>query len=197
MSYSQGDGQYPVEPVLIQPDWPAPAHVQAACSTRLGGESKGPFASLNLGDHVGDDPLAVARNRLHYARALGAHPVFMRQVHGWDVAALGPHTLHGVTADACVANTPGLACTVMVADCLPVLLARTDGTAVAAAHAGWRGLLGQDGRGVLEAAVQRLQLVGLASVDDDAVPHKVIEHATAPPGAGVMAWLGVSSFSVQ
>lgn len=138
----------------IQPDWPAPPSVRAVCTTRQGGVSRPPYDSLNLGDHVGDQPAAVARNRAVVAQAVGARPVFMQQVHGSGVVRLGPDTPDGIQADGCVGTGPGLACTIMVADCLPVLFTDTDGTAVAAAHAGWRGLAGSGGSGVLESVAQ-------------------------------------------
>ena len=136
----------------LVPDWPVPPQVRAVCTTREGGVSQGPWQGLNLGDHVGDDPAAVAANRERLAQHIGAQPVFMRQVHGHGVAALhaGDQTDTPVVADACVTADSGVACTIMVADCLPVLLAHTSGRAVAAAHAGWRGLAGVEGRGVLE-----------------------------------------------
>lgn len=140
----------------IVPDWPLPAGVHALCTTRDGGVSAGPYASLNLGDHVGDAPEAVSANRRLFAGALQARPVFMQQVHGSRVAQLSPTTADGVQADACVATDAGVACTIMVADCLPVLLATADGKAVAAAHAGWRGLAGSTGEGVLEAGCRAL-----------------------------------------
>ncbi|MFD0666138.1 peptidoglycan editing factor PgeF [Ramlibacter sp. MAHUQ-53] len=135
---------------LLLPDWPAPAGVRALCSTRLGGVSRPPWDSFNLGDHVGDDPAAVAANRAAWARHLGARPVFLNQVHGTHTVRLDAATADGTVADACVADTPGVACTIMVADCLPVLLCDTRGTRVGAAHAGWRGLAGQGGTGVIE-----------------------------------------------
>ena len=138
----------------LVPDWPAPASVCAVCTTRQGGVSLPPYDSLNLGDHVGDDPAAVARNRALLARALGARPVFLQQVHGSGVAQLAATTPDGTQADGCVATQAGTACTIMVADCLPVLFADTQGRAVAAAHAGWRGLAGTHGQGVLETTVQ-------------------------------------------
>lgn len=143
-------------PGWIEPDWPAPRHVRAACSTRSGGVSAGPFATLNLGDHVGDEAHAVAENRRRFAAALGARPVFMRQVHGRGVVELMPHTPDGIEADACFTSAAGIACTIMVADCLPVLFATGDGAVVGAAHAGWRGLAGAQGHGVLEAACAAL-----------------------------------------
>ena len=136
----------------IVPDWPAPASVRAVCSTRHGGVSLPPYDSLNLGDHVGDDAAAVARNRSVLQAEIGTRPVFLQQVHGSAVARLDARTPDGTQADGCVATQPGVACTIMVADCLPVLFADGAGRAVAAAHAGWRGLAG----GVLEATARSL-----------------------------------------
>ena len=131
--------------------WPLPPGVHSDFSTRAGGVSLPPYDSLNLGDHVGDAPEAVAANRARYQASLGARPVFLKQVHGWQVARLDASTPDGTEADACVTSTRGIACTIMVADCLPVLFAHRGGQVVGAAHAGWRGLLGQGGHGVLEA----------------------------------------------
>lgn len=150
--------------MLFAPHWPVPANVRAACSTRAGGVSAAPYDTLNLGDHVGDALDAVAANRRRYAEALGARPVFLKQVHGTGVLQLDVATPHGAEADACFTRERGLACTMMVADCLPVLLADRAGTQVGAAHCGWRGLA----NGVLEALCERMQLA---------------------PGA-VVAWLG-------
>jgi YfiH family protein len=148
---------------LLRPTWPAPAHVRAVCSTRAGGVSLGPYDSLNLGDHVGDDPAAVAINRARFAAALGARPVFLRQVHGLHVATLDGATPDGTQADACLTRERALACTIMVADCLPLLLCDDEGRVVGAAHAGWRGLAGAGapgpgGGGVIEALL--LQMAG-------------------------------------
>lgn len=131
-----------LNPELHPVHWPAAPGVRAAMTGRAGGASHPPFDSFNLGDHVGDDPLAVAANRAALAHALGAHPVFLQQVHGTHAEHLHAHTPHGTVADACVTTEPGVVCTVMVADCLPVLLADGQGRTVAAAHAGWRGLAG-------------------------------------------------------
>lgn len=133
----------------IEPDWPAPSGVRAAATTRLGGASLGPYASWNLGDHVGDDPAAVAANRRLLRERLGlpAEPLWLRQVHGCNVAQAG-----GCEADAAVAFAPGQVCAVLTADCLPLLFCDRSGTRVAAVHAGWRGLAA----GVIEAAVARL-----------------------------------------
>ena len=128
------------------PQWP-PAGVHAHCSEREGGVSSAPYDTLNLGDHVGDDPAAVAENRRRYAQTLRARPVFLKQVHGRGVIRLGADTPDGTEADACWTTDPGVACTMMVADCLPVLLADRAGRIVGAAHCGWRGLAD----GVLEA----------------------------------------------
>ncbi|MBC5768626.1 peptidoglycan editing factor PgeF [Ramlibacter sp. GTP1] len=134
------------------PDWPAPASVRAACSTREGGVSSAPYDSLNLGDHVGDDDALVAENRKRFEAALAARPVYMKQVHGALCAQLGRDTPDGIEADACFTREKGVACTIMVADCLPVLLTDKQGSVVAATHAGWRGLAS----GVIEAAASRV-----------------------------------------
>ncbi|MDI1244357.1 MAG: peptidoglycan editing factor PgeF [Rhodoferax sp.] len=142
---------------MLTPDWPLPAGVRAVCTTRMGGVSAAPYDSLNLGDHVADDAAHVRANRAIFHQAIGARPVFLNQVHGTQVVSLDTTTPDGTVADACLTDQPGLACTVMVADCLPVLFASADGHRVAAAHAGWRGLAGQGGVGILEATVKRLQ----------------------------------------
>ena len=141
-------------------DWPLMAGVKACMTDRTGGVSAAPRDTMNLGDHVGDDPRAVAENRLRLAQRTGVHPVFMDQVHGTQVLCLAPDTPDGLPADACWTAQPGVACTVMVADCLPVLLCDARGHWVAAAHAGWRGLAGQGGHGILESLWQSLQAAG-------------------------------------
>jgi YfiH family protein len=137
---------------FLVPDWPAPASVRATVTTRAGGVSSGPWDSLNLANHVGDDPAAVAENRrrLRVALDLPSEPAWLEQVHGREVARL-PGTLPD-TADAAVAFTHGPVCAVLVADCLPVFLASIDGDRVGVAHAGWRGLA----TGVVEATVVAL-----------------------------------------
>lgn len=196
-------------PDWITPDWPAPPQVKAAATLRTGGVSEGPFASLNLGAHVGDDPAAVAENRrlLVAALDLPAEPMWLNQVHGINVVAAsaqpraltaagsvapgaaalqthvaakgdvnepgaaGEHSAVNATlsasllsADASFATSPGAVCVVMTADCLPVLFCDRQGTRIAAAHAGWRGLAG----GVLGATIRALDV----------------------PPAQLMAWLG-------
>ncbi|MNZ63515.1 Laccase domain protein YfiH [compost metagenome] len=136
----------------LTPDWPAPANVRACVTTREGGVSQAPFDSLNLGDHVEDDPLAVAENRRRLTAALGCQPAWLRQVHGIVVAEADPAVV--AEADASWSATPGIAAAVLTADCLPALFCDRAGTRVAAAHAGWRGLAG----GVLEATLDALAL---------------------------------------
>ncbi len=128
---------------LYRPDWALPAGVQARYSGRAGGVSVAPYDTLNLGDHVGDNPQAVAENR---ARLLAQLPgcddiQWLEQVHGIDVAEARPQA-PVVCADASVSAAAGVACAVLTADCLPVLFCARDGSRVAAAHAGWRGLAG-------------------------------------------------------
>jgi polyphenol oxidase len=141
---------------FLAPDWPAPPGVGAVMTLRSGGASSAPYGSFNLGTAVGDDPAAVAANRARLLQRLGgARPAWLRQVHGSTVLRLDEATPERpeASADAAWTATPGRACVVGVADCLPVLLAARDGRAVAAAHAGWRGLAG----GVLEATLAALQ----------------------------------------
>jgi YfiH family protein len=140
-----------LHPDWIVPDWPAPANVKAFITTRAGGSSIGPYAGLNLGLRTDDDPLAVEANRRRLRAALPDEPKWLRQVHGCEV--VDADVLAGVPeADAAVARSANTVCAVLVADCIPVLLADRAGSAVAIAHAGWRGLA----RGVLERAVERL-----------------------------------------
>lgn len=148
---------------FLVPDWPAPPCVKALQTLRTGGVSQGPYASLNLGNHVGDDPARVHQNRQRVRQAFGAEPLWLNQVHGTVVVDVCQES-NGVTADAAFARSPGTACTVMTADCLPVLFCDQAGTVVAAAHAGWRGLCD----GVLEQTVK----------------------AMGVPAESVYAWLG-------
>ncbi len=164
-----------------RPEWPAPPGVRALFTTRTGGVSQAPFNTLNLGEHVGDDPQAVAVNRAALASTLGVRPVFLQQVHGTEVVKLDVNTPDGTQADACVCTEPGLACTVMVADCLPLLFTDTAGSVVAAAHAGWRGLAGQSGVGVLETTFDAL----LAQAQQQNPPRS--REAIA---ADTLVWLG-------
>jgi len=141
----------------IQPEWPAPANVQALITARAGGVSTGPWGAadgggMNLGDSCGDTAQNVAANRRRLRELLPAEPCWLKQVHGTAVVDAQWATA-GVVADAAFAITPGAVCCVLVADCLPVLLATADGRGVAAAHAGWRGLAG----GVIQNTVTALR----------------------------------------
>ena len=123
----------------IEPDWPAPPNVRALITTRAGGASRGAYAGLNLGLRSGDDAAAVTRNRASLRQWLPAEPLWLRQVHGTAVAEAD--AVEGSPeADAAVARRPGTVCAALTADCLPLLLCDQEGTVVAAAHAGWRGL---------------------------------------------------------
>jgi YfiH family protein len=154
---------------VIYPQWPAPPHVYAAMSTRAipEGVSLAPFEHFNLGDHVQDNPSHVVHNRkiwtekvksLHPqntgtdTKDIDLHLVYLKQVHGTDVVLIDSQTAQASVADACISVDPYQACTIMVADCLPVIFCTEDGQVLAAAHAGWRGLLD----GVLEATVQAM-----------------------------------------
>ncbi|MBW7833527.1 MAG: peptidoglycan editing factor PgeF [Simplicispira suum] len=170
------------------PCWPAPPHVHALCSTRAGGVSSGAFSSMNLGTHVGDAPDAVAMNRQRLQAALqhatpGARPVFLNQVHGSSVLELAPGASDGACADAALTAQAGLACTIMVADCLPVLITDQRGRVVAAAHAGWRGLVG----GVLESVLERFRVLALTHQQLKAIEKGASE---AWDAADLLVWLG-------
>lgn len=149
---------------LLTPAWPAPAAVRACFTTRHGGVSRGPWHGLNLALHVGDEAAAVHANRALLQEHLGLaeSPCWVEQVHGSTVVRAPAGA--GAAADAVITTAPGVACAIMVADCLPVLLCAADGSEVAAVHAGWRGLDG----GVIAAAVG----------------------AFACPPAALLAWLG-------
>jgi len=162
--------------VSVRADWLAPdwriTGVGALMTTRSGGVSRAPYATMNVGAAVGDDDGAVSANRALLGEATGAAPVFLRQVHGTRVVRVGSGDARTGAAvheaDAVVTSEAGVACVVQAADCLPVLLAAPDGRAVAAAHAGWRGL----SAGVVEAAIDAL-----------------CESGGCAPG-DVVAWLG-------
>jgi len=136
------------------PDWEIPANVRALQTTRIGGVSRAPWDGFNLGDHVGDGPDAVAANRALLRAGLPGDPFWLEQVHGTVAVDVDkwPEINQG---DAACSRQPGNVCAVMTADCLPVLFCDRQGSVVAAAHAGWRGLLA----GVLESAVGAMQVV--------------------------------------
>jgi YfiH family protein len=150
--------------VWIVPDWPAPARVRAASTTRVGGYSAPPYRGWNLAGHVGDDHGAVGANRelLRRLLRLPAEPAWLRQVHGRGIVEAATGT--DVEADGSYTRQAGVVCAVLTADCLPILLSDISGTGVAAVHAGWRGLAA----GVIEAALEALRI----------------------PGEELLAWLG-------
>jgi len=158
----------PVIEDWIVPDWPAAPQVRAVCTTRHGGFSRGPYASMNPATHVGDDPATVLANRkaLQQGLQLPAEPRWLQQVHGTTVIDAGELAVPGEVpvADAAQCSQPGAVCAVMTADCLPVLLCDVAGRHVAALHAGWRGLAA----GVIEQTIDAMQ----------------------PPGEALLAWLG-------
>lgn len=141
----------------LVPDWPAPPRVGCLLTTRVGGASQGVYAGFNLGDHVGDDPAAVARNRAFVTERV-TQPLWLEQVHGTQVidAAQSVTAVVPPQADAAFVREPGATCVVMTADCLPVLFCDQSGSVVAAAHAGWRGLLA----GVLEETIAAMAVPG-------------------------------------
>lgn len=131
--------------MFLIPDWPAPTNIRAAISTRVGGVSHIEYASFNLASHVGDNTDAVEANRkiLLESLQLPEPPVWLTQVHGVDVLRHDGETPIKTSQeyDACYSDQPDKVCAVLTADCLPVLFCSRDGLEVAAAHAGWRGLV--------------------------------------------------------
>ncbi len=149
----------------LVPEWPAPPNVRAFVTTRAGGVSVGEYASMNLGASSGDEERNVERNRQVVRAHVPTNPRWMVQVHGNQVADLDIHRESDVpTADAAVSSVAGRVATVLIADCMPVLVADMRGGRVGIAHAGWRGMAA----GVIENVVRSLG---------------------APP-ADVAAWLG-------
>lgn len=138
---------------FIIPDWPAPPNVKALQTTRTGGASLAPYASLNLGNHVNDNPFHVAQNRQSLNQFLPNEPVWLKQVHGINVVD-ATHTSGEPEADASFTTQKNVVCVIMTADCLPILLCDQAGTSVAALHAGWRSLCD----GVVESTVKAMQL---------------------------------------
>lgn len=157
-------------PEWLTPEWEADRRVGACMTTRAGGVSVPPWHSMNLGLLSGDTPDAVQANRECFAEAIGATPVFLRQVHGERVVHLDAESARAPVeaADASWTSEPGVACAVLVSDCLPVLVAAPQARAVGAAHAGWRGL----SAGVVERCV-----------------HAVCSAASCEPRE-LVAWLG-------
>jgi hypothetical protein len=158
----------------LMPDWPAPARVRALITTRPGGVSTGPWGApprgsggLNLGFLSGDAPEAVRENRARLRAVLGAEPRWLKQVHGATVVR-ADDVVAPVEADASYTSSPGVVAAVMVADCMPVLLADVKGRCVGVAHAGWRGLAA----GVIQATARAMR----AAIGD--------------PGAELVAYLG-------
>ncbi|MGC9128241.1 MAG: peptidoglycan editing factor PgeF [Acidithiobacillus sp.] len=146
---------------FLFPVWGRPATVRAAISLRTGGFSTAPFASFNLGDHVGDRPERVARNRaqLQEVLALPSAPCWLHQVHGTRIVKVPEAPAQGWSppeADGAVSTCPGVVLGILSADCLPVLACSRDGQCIGAFHAGWRGLLA----GVLE---QGIAAMGIAA----------------------------------
>jgi YfiH family protein len=150
----------PIAPGIARVDGFFPKGITALQTDRLGGSSGGNFSSFNLGDHVGDDPLSVARNRRQLSDLCPSQPIWLEQIHGTQAIALDEPDLASMVnaparkfqADASMTRLAGQVCCVMTADCLPLLVARPGTGQVAAIHAGWRGLLA----GVIEKTLTRM-----------------------------------------
>lgn len=149
----------------FQPEWPAPSYVGALMTTRHGGVSGAPWDTLNLGDHVGDKLENVMANRALVAEQIQTPAIYLRQVHGVQGVAIDTQTPAKTEADLAWTREVGLACTMMVADCLPILVCHSQQKWVASAHAGWRGLAGSQGLGVVESLASVIHAEGLSTQD--------------------------------
>lgn len=151
---------------IILPDWPAPQHIKALTTTRFGGVSQKPYQDFNLGAHVGDNPLAVAQNRqiLREQLSLRNEPLWLNQVHGNEIIQADITEKTTPTADGSFTQKPNVVCTIMTADCLPILLCDRAGKQVAAIHGGWRSLAAD----IIDVALKQFAI----------------------PGQEILAWLG-------
>ena len=147
----------------FQPEWPAPHFVRALMTTREGGVSRQPWSSLNLGLMSGDEPRQVLANRGLVQSAMGVPAVYLKQVHGVNAVTIDAQTPSGLEGDVGWTTQSGIACAMMAADCLPILVCHPQVKWVAAAHAGWRGLAGGHGHGVVETLGQGAKEHGLST----------------------------------
>jgi len=154
--------------MAIKPHWPAPATIHSLVTTRQGGVSSSPYDSLNLGDHVGDQPSQVIANRQTRRNQCPTEPIWLKQTHGMEVStpdSRSHHASNPIVADAAVTNIPDEVLVIMSADCLPVLFSNADGTVIGAAHAGWRGLCD----GILENTVSEILMLANQSSAQDLI----------------------------
>ncbi len=135
----------------LDADWPAPKNIHAGTTTRINGYSKTPYNSLNLAQHVGDDSNNVKRNRkiLSDHLKLQSEPFWLNQTHSSSIISID-NTLEDREADGSFTSRKNKVCTIMTADCVPVLFCNKNGTKVAAIHAGWKGICA----GIIENAVK-------------------------------------------
>ena len=149
----------------FEPEWPAPPFVRALMTTRHGGVSKAPWGELNLGLFSGDTENDVLRNRERVAQQMGVPAVYLRQVHGTQCITVDSLTPPNTEADVVCTSQTGVALAIMAADCLPILVCHPKAKWVAGAHAGWRGLAGHNGHGVVETLAQSANSSGLRPQD--------------------------------
>lgn len=142
---------------FVCPDWSVPTNIKAISTVRQGGFSSGVFSGLNLGFHVGDNEKLVKKNhqRLESELGLSHSPVWLNQVHSTELVIADKHLSNDPfsvkpTADGSITNKQYIACAIMTADCLPLLLTNKQGSQVAAVHAGWRGLA----NGIIEKTIR-------------------------------------------
>lgn len=179
---------------IIRPIWPAPAHIIAGVTTRNGGFSEAPFDSFNLAEHVGDNSEAVAKNRILLATQItgeqNSQPgpqqwQWLEQTHTTHAVHIESVHAQAIAADASITSNHGVVCTVLTADCLPILLCDATGSHIAAIHAGWRGLAG----GIVKNTVKAL----LESINANSINNSASNSANKTknnPPASIYAWLG-------
>ncbi|KEY91474.1 laccase domain protein yfiH [Candidatus Photodesmus blepharus] len=157
---------------FIIPHWQAPKNIKAISSTRIGGFSHDLYAGLNISTHVGDDLIAVNKNRkwLVEAANMPSVPVWLKQTHSVHVEEIFYPVNYIVESDGAFTKCVNTVCSILTADCLPILLTNIQGTQVAALHAGWRGLA----RGIVENGVNKFDGEIIAWLGP-AIGHSVFE----------------------
>ena len=187
------------QPHFLYPVWPdLPPNVRALSTTRVGGYSRVPYddgsgnGGFNLASHVGDEVVALAKNRALLQNALPSPVTFLSQIHG-NIVVDAALAQEGVAADASFSTANGVVCAVLTADCLPVLLADRAGRVVAAVHAGWRGLAA----GVVQAAVNKMRAAGAQEITawlGPAISQDAFEVGAEVPAAFAREWKGTEHF---
>ncbi len=142
----------PNNKLWLDANWPAPKNIRAGTSLRTGGHSLSPYSSLNLAQHVGDAPDNVNNNRkiVNDYLNLPSEPYWLNQTHSSEIINLD-NVHKSRKADGSFTSNRKNICTILTADCVPVLFCNKNGTKIAAIHAGWKGICG----GIIEKAIKK------------------------------------------